>query len=60
MFDRFVSRDEAAKTEFFSRMPTGRIATAEEIAATALFLASDAVRSIIGQLIMVDGGYSVD
>lgn len=59
MFDRFVGRDAVAKAEFLSRMPTGRIATTAEIAATALFLASDAARSIIGQIITVDGGYSV-
>lgn len=59
MFDRFVGRDAAAKAEFLSRMPTGRIATTGEIAATALFLASDAARSIVGQIITVDGGYSV-
>jgi enoyl-[acyl-carrier-protein] reductase (NADH) len=40
-------------------MPTGRIVTTEEIAATALFLASDNARSIIGQIITIDGGYSV-
>lgn len=59
MFDRFVGRDAAAKAEFLSRMPTGRIATTGEIAATALFLASDAAHSIVGQIITVDGGYSV-
>jgi NAD(P)-dependent dehydrogenase (short-subunit alcohol dehydrogenase family) len=59
MFDRFVGRNEEAKTEFLSRMPTGRIATTGEIAATALFLSSDTARSIIGQIITVDGGYSV-
>ena len=59
MFDRFVGRDAAAKAEILSRMPTGRIATTGEIAATALFLASDAARSIVGQIITVDGGYSV-
>ncbi len=59
MFDRFVGRDAVAKAEFLSRMPTGRIATTGEIAATALFLASDSARSIVGQIITVDGGYSV-
>ncbi|MGK6328870.1 SDR family NAD(P)-dependent oxidoreductase [Erwinia sp. DT-104] len=59
MFDRFVGRNEEAKTEFLSRMPTGRIAATGEIAATAFFLASDAARSITGQIITVDGGYSV-
>jgi len=59
MFERFVGRDATAKAQFISKMPTGRIITPEEIAATALFLASDAARSIIGQVITVDGGYSV-
>ncbi|CAI1993399.1 3-oxoacyl-[acyl-carrier-protein] reductase FabG [Serratia proteamaculans] len=59
MFDRFVGNDPIAKKEFLSKMPTGRIVTTEEIAATALFLASDNARSIIGQIITVDGGYSV-
>lgn len=59
MFDRFTGRDAAAKAEFLSRMPTGRIVTTEEIAETALFLASDMARSMIGQIITVDGGYSV-
>lgn len=59
MFDRFVGRNKDAKAEFLSKMPTGRITTTEEIAETALFLASDSARSIIGQIITVDGGYSV-
>lgn len=59
MFDRFFAGDETAKAEFLSRMPTGRIVIPGEIAATALFLASDAARSVIGQIITVDGGYSV-
>ncbi|CAI0971795.1 SDR family NAD(P)-dependent oxidoreductase [Serratia quinivorans] len=59
MFDRFVGNDPIAKEQFLSKMPTGRIVTTEEIAATALFLASDNARSIIGQIITVDGGYSV-
>lgn len=58
MFDRFVGRDENAKAAFLSKMPSGRIVTTDEIARTALFLASDAARSIIGQVIVVDGGYS--
>jgi NAD(P)-dependent dehydrogenase (short-subunit alcohol dehydrogenase family) len=59
MFERFVGRDETVKAQFLKKMPTNRIVTTEEIAATALFLASDAARSIIGQIITVDGGYSV-
>jgi len=37
-------------------VPIGRIATADEIAQTALFLASDAASYMIGVLLSVDGG----
>jgi meso-butanediol dehydrogenase / (S,S)-butanediol dehydrogenase / diacetyl reductase len=36
--------------------PIGRIATAEEVAQTALFLASDAASYMVGVLLSVDGG----
>jgi NAD(P)-dependent dehydrogenase (short-subunit alcohol dehydrogenase family) len=36
--------------------PIGRIASAEEVAQTALFLASDAASYMIGVLLSVDGG----
>ncbi|MBH2547762.1 SDR family oxidoreductase [Serratia marcescens] len=59
MFDRFVGRDKQAKAAFLSKMPNGKITTTCEIADTALFLASDSAKSIVGQIITVDGGYSV-
>ena len=37
----------------------GRYVTVEEIAETACFLASDAANSIVGQVIVVDGGMSL-
>jgi NAD(P)-dependent dehydrogenase (short-subunit alcohol dehydrogenase family) len=37
-------------------VPIGRIATADEVAQTALFLASDAASYIMGALLSVDGG----
>jgi NAD(P)-dependent dehydrogenase (short-subunit alcohol dehydrogenase family) len=40
-------------------IPTGRFAEPEEIAATALFLASDASKMINGADILVDGGYTI-
>lgn len=40
------------------RIPTGRFQTEEDIAELAIFLCSAANRSITGQLIAVDGGYT--
>ena len=37
--------------------PIGRIITAEDCAAAALFLASDDARNITGVLLPVDGGF---
>jgi NAD(P)-dependent dehydrogenase (short-subunit alcohol dehydrogenase family) len=39
-------------------IPLGRLGRAEDIAATAAFLASDDAAYITGQLLVVDGGYS--
>ena len=42
-----------------AQIPTGRFALPEEIAATAVFLASDAATMINGADLLVDGGYTV-
>ena len=44
------------KKEFLNRIPMNRIGTPEDIAYTALFLASDEASYITGQTITVDGG----
>jgi len=41
------------------QIPTGRFAEPEEIAATAVFLASDAAAMINGADLLVDGGYTI-
>ena len=38
-------------------MPLGRVVTAEEVAATVTFLASDDAAAITGQALNVDGGF---
>lgn len=42
-----------------SLIPTGRFAEPEEIAATAVFLASDATNMINGADIIIDGGFTI-
>lgn len=44
------------RTAISAMAPIGRIATADEVAQTALFLASDAASYMIGVLLSVDGG----
>ena len=47
---------QAALAEFGSQTALGRIATEEEVASTAVFLASDLSAGISGQIIVVDAG----
>lgn len=42
--------------QIFSRIPFGRLGAPEEVAAVAVFLASNAARWVTGQTISVDGG----
>jgi NAD(P)-dependent dehydrogenase (short-subunit alcohol dehydrogenase family) len=50
---------DAAKVAFFQNScPLGRVATAEEVANVALFLASDAAAYMNGAVIPVDGGWT--
>jgi len=58
MLDRFVGRSDEAKARFVGTIPSGRASTADEIAQTIVFLASDKARSLTGQSIAVDGAYT--
>ncbi len=42
-----------------SRIPMGRLGEPEEIGALALYLASEASRYMTGQVLVIDGGYTV-
>jgi 2-keto-3-deoxy-L-fuconate dehydrogenase len=47
------------RQEFIDRQPIGRLGTAAEVAALALFLASDEASYITGQTHLVDGGMAL-
>jgi 2-keto-3-deoxy-L-fuconate dehydrogenase len=49
----------AARDTFVARQPMGRFGRAEEVAAAALYLASDEAAFITGQLIVIDGGWTI-
>jgi 2-keto-3-deoxy-L-fuconate dehydrogenase len=50
---------EKARAQFDARQPMGRLGKAEEIAALALYLASDESSFTTGAIHLIDGGWSV-
>lgn len=50
---------EAARAAFIARQPMGRLGAPEEIAALAVYLASDEAQFVTGQAIVIDGGLTL-
>ena len=50
---------EAARRDFIARQPMGRLGRPEEIAAIAVYLASDESAYTTGQVFIVDGGLTI-
>jgi 2-keto-3-deoxy-L-fuconate dehydrogenase len=50
---------EAARRGFIERQPMGRLGTPEEIAALAVYLASDEAAFTTGAIHLIDGGFSL-
>ena len=50
---------ELARKQFIARQPMGRVGAAEEIAALAVYLASDASGFTTGQAHIIDGGWAL-
>ena len=50
---------EKARAAFVARQPMGRLGTANEIAAAALYLASDEAAFVTGQTLVIDGGWCI-
>lgn len=50
---------EAARAAFVARQLMGRLATAEEMAALVVYLASDESAFVTGQAVVIDGGWTL-
>ena len=50
---------EAARNAFVARQPMGRLGRTEEIAALAVYLASDEAEFVTGQALVIDGGITL-
>lgn len=61
LHERFAATGnvDAARAAFIARQPMGRLGRPEEVAATALLLASDEARFMTGSNIVIDGGMSL-
>jgi 2-keto-3-deoxy-L-fuconate dehydrogenase len=51
--------EAAARQAFIDRQPMGRLGTAEEMAALAVYLASDDSSYTTGQIHLADGGFAL-
>jgi 2-keto-3-deoxy-L-fuconate dehydrogenase len=51
--------EKAVRADFINRQPMGRLGTAQEIAALAVYLASDESSYTTGQIHLADGGFAL-
>jgi 3-hydroxybutyrate dehydrogenase len=58
MAARSMTRDQVINEVLLKAQPTKRFVSIEEVAATAVFLASDAAASVTGTTLSVDGGWT--
>jgi gluconate 5-dehydrogenase len=56
---RWFGEKPQFQTAFESRIPMGRLGDPDELAATAVYLASDAASYVTGATVVVDGGYTL-
>jgi NAD(P)-dependent dehydrogenase (short-subunit alcohol dehydrogenase family) len=53
-----VAQGKLQMNELMARTPSGKLASAEDVAETVVFLVSDSSKSINGQTIVTDGGWT--
>lgn len=51
-------QDKAFEADVYKRIPLGNLATPHDVAVTALYLSSDVSKSVTGDTIKVDGGWT--
>jgi 2-keto-3-deoxy-L-fuconate dehydrogenase len=56
---RVVGGSEAARRTFVERQPLGRLGSPEEVAALAVYLASDESSFTTGTIHVIDGGFTL-
>jgi 2-keto-3-deoxy-L-fuconate dehydrogenase len=56
---RVIGGSEAARRTFVDRQPLGRLGTPEEVAALAVYLASDEAAFTTGAVHIIDGGFTL-
>jgi 2-deoxy-D-gluconate 3-dehydrogenase len=54
-----IEAEPETRARFIERIPAGRFAEPSDIAAAALFLASNASAYVTGHVLVVDGGYTI-
>ena len=59
MMDRFSGGTNEGRQAVIAQEPVGRMGTPEEIAATVVWLCSDAAAFVVGHALVVDGGQTV-
>jgi NAD(P)-dependent dehydrogenase (short-subunit alcohol dehydrogenase family) len=59
MMDRFSGGTAEGRQAVITQEPVGRMGKPEEIAATVVWLCSDAASFVVGHAMIVDGGQTV-